>query len=349
MRVVVGISGGVDSAAAAALLVRKGFEVTGVYLRLHKENKGEDRAGHIAEILGIRFLTVSAEKIFNENVLLPFFQAYGRGETPNPCVLCNEKVKFATLFSVSDSLGGGFVASGHYAGIRNVPAGPLLVKALDREKDQSYMLYRVPAGMLSRIVFPLGGMTKSEVREMASTVFPGVFDDIPESSDICFIPEGDLPGIVEARTGPFEPGNIIAVTGEILGRHRGINMFTIGQRKGLSLPNGPWFVVGKKIDTHDLIVGRKDDLVVGKVFCSHPVWHLEPKPGSQLEACRRYRCRADRCVISGITKTSFVCSFPGGTSGIAPGQSLVLYSNDTVFGGGIIEKAEKGGPTQNEE
>lgn len=173
MRVVVGISGGVDSAAAAALLVRKGFEVTGVYLRLHKENKGEDRAGHIAEILGIRFLTVSAEKIFNENVLLPFFQAYGRGETPNPCVLCNEKVKFATLFSVSDSLGGGFVASGHYAGIRNVPAGPLLVKALDREKDQSYMLYRVPAGMLSRIVFPLGGMTRARSGKWPLPSFQG--------------------------------------------------------------------------------------------------------------------------------------------------------------------------------
>ncbi len=348
MRVVIGISGGVDSAVAAALLVRMGFDVTGVHMRLHKAASGAEKATHISRILGIRCIMVNAESLFNKKVLLPFFLAYKRGETPNPCVLCNERVKFPLLFSISDSLGGGYVASGHYALSRNTEAGTLLAKALDRKKDQSYMLYRIPVDMLPRILFPLGSMTKDQVRKEASSFFPGVFDDIPESSDICFVPGGDLAETVEASIGPFRPGNIVTSRGEVLGNHRGINMYTIGQRKGLSLPGGPWFVVGKNVDTHDLVVGKKDELVVEKVYCSHPVWHLEPARGLRLEACRRYRCQSEVCVMEETGNSFFACSFPGGTSGIAPGQSLVLYDNDTVFGGGIIKRTEKGGPTLNE-
>ena len=349
MRFVVGISGGVDSAVAAALLLEEGFDVVGAHLRIHSNPEVEKRIERIAATLGIDCQSLEVEGLFRTKVLLPFFDDYRKGFTPNPCVLCNEGVKFATLLSMARDIGAEIIATGHYAQVFLGPGGPTLARGFDRTKDQSYMLYRIPRRFLGNLRFPLGKMTKRSVEELGERRFPGLFREVAESNDICFIPRGRLAEEVEHAAGPFPPGRIIDLTGRVLGRHEGLNRFTIGQRKGHSLPGGPWFVVEKRISGNELVVGRREDLVVEGLTCSDPVWHGDPVAGLHLEGCYRYRSRPSPCIMEHADARTFYCRFPGGVNGVAPGQSLVLYYNDRVFGGGIIKTAEKGGPSGHEE
>lgn len=349
MKVVVGISGGIDSAVAAALLLDRGFEVVGVHLRIHSSPEVRKRIERIATALGIDCLSLEVGDLFRMKVLLPFFDDHRKGLTPNPCVICNEEVKFASLLSTAREVGAKMIATGHYARIFVDPGGPALGRCFDRDKDQSYMLYRLPPRSLGNILFPLGGMTKGAVRELGERRFPGLFDGVAESNDLCFIPRGELADAVGRAAGPFPSGRVVALNGEVLGMHRGLNRFTVGQRKGHSLSGGPWFVVEKRVNENELVVGRKCDLVVERVTCGDPVWHGEPASVLLLEGCTRYRGRPSPCIMEYADARGFACRFPEGVSGVAPGQSLVLYYNDRVFGGGIIKTAKKGGPSGHEE
>jgi len=350
MKAVVGISGGMDSTAAAAIMLDRGFEVIGVHLRFFCSGEAEKRIERIASELGISILSLDVESLFNCKVRRPFFDDLRKGFTPNPCVICNEQVKFVSLVSVARDLGAELVATGHYARISSgLDESAALLRGVDPEKDQSYMLYRIPVTILEKTCFPLGGITKREVRAFCEERFPGLFEGVGESKDICFIPGRKLEETVELNAGPFIPGRIVTTSGEELGYHRGLYRYTIGQRKGLSLSGGPWFVVGKRMSLNELVVGRQGDLVVEEVFCSDPVWHVEPVAGERLNGCQRYRCRPYPCILEQVDDRSFSCRFTEGVSGVAPGQSLVLYYNDRVYGGGIIERAEKGGPPGHED
>ncbi|HQO82736.1 MAG TPA: tRNA 2-thiouridine(34) synthase MnmA [Synergistales bacterium] len=345
MKAVVGISGGMDSAAAAALMLDRGFEVIGVHLRFRCSREEENRVERITSELGIGLLSLDVESLFNSKVRHPFFDALRKGFTPNPCVICNEQVKFVSLVSAARGLGAELVATGHYARVSLSPdKGTALLRGVDPEKDQSYMLYRIPVSILEKTCFPLGGITKREVRAFCEERFPALFEGVAESSDICFIPGRKLEETIELNAGPFIPGRIVTTSGEELGHHRGLNRYTIGQRKGLSLSGGPWFVVEKRMSLNELVVGRQEDLVVEEVFCTDPVWHLEPATGERLDGCHRYRCRPSPCILEQVNDRYLSCRFPEGVSGVAPGQSLVFYYNDRVYGGAIIERAEKGGP-----
>ncbi|MDO9507792.1 MAG: tRNA 2-thiouridine(34) synthase MnmA [Thermovirgaceae bacterium] len=341
MKVVVGLSGGVDSAVASAILVEEGHEVIGANLRFHREGKTDERSALVAEGLGIRLLVIPAEDDFEKKVLEPFFAAYRDGLTPNPCVICNELVKFATLFSAAEKMGAHAVATGHYARIAPGPGGAeSLFRASDPSKDQSYMLYRILREKFSKLLFPLGCLTKTIVRERSHSLFPGLFKGVPESKDLCFISGSQLGAVIQKNAGPFPGGKIVTVSGECIGCHSGLHRYTIGQRKGLALSGGPWFVSGKDFETSELIVGGKENLRVSKVFCTQAIWHENPVDGTTLSACHRYRSRPSKCVLGGIEETSFSCFLPEGVEGVAPGQSLVLYYNDRVYGGGIIERTE---------
>ena len=348
MKVVVGISGGIDSAVAAALLLGKGFKVVGVHLQIHSSPAVRERIGRITDALKIECQSLEVGDLFERKVLVPFFDDHREGLTPNPCVVCNGEVKFASLLSAARSMGAVMIATGHYARIFMDPGGPALGRCFDRDKDQSYMLYRLRPQSLRNILFPLEGMTKGAVRELGKKRFPGLFDGVAESNDICFIPRGELAEAIEQTAGPFPYGKVVNLSGEVLGMHDGLNRFTIGQRKGHSLSGGPWFVVEKRVKQNELVVGRKSDLVVERVACIDPVWQSEPAPGLHLEGCTRYRGRPSPCILQYADSLGFSCHFPEGVSGVAPGQSLVLYYNDRVFGGGIIKTTEKGGPSGHE-
>lgn len=338
------MSGGLDSSVASALLVEEGHEVIGVYLRLQRYDKGEERAAEAAAGIGIPLIVISAEDAFEKEVMVPFIEAYRSGSTPNPCVLCNERVKFATLISVAGKYGADAVATGHYARTAPGPAGRISIfKGLHSSKDQSYMLYRISGKVLEKMLFPLGGLKKSEVREKGLTFFPGLFEKIPESEDLCFVSRGELGEFIRREAGPFPEGSIVTPSGDHVGSHKGLHRYTIGQRKGLALSGGPWFVCAKNIKTNELIVGKEENIKVSAIKCIRSVWHENPVEGVTLSACHRYRSRPVSCVVDSLAGSSFSCLLHEKIEGVAPGQSLVLYSNDRVYGGGIIERTWRGG------
>lgn len=343
------MSGGLDSSVASAILAAEGHEVIGVYLRLQKDDRGEERAVKTAEKTGFPLVVVPAEELFEKEVVEPFLNAYKSGLTPNPCIICNEKVKFAVLAIVAEKYGAGAVATGHYARIATGPDGrKSIFRGLDPTKDQSYMLYRIPRVMLGKIIFPLGDMGKHEVREKGNSLFPGLFDVVKESEDLCFVSRRELGDFVGEKAGPFPDGRIVSSAGCRIGFHKGLHRYTIGQRKGLSLSGGPWFVNGKNLEENELIVGTEKDARVRVAECGQSVWHQDPVAGVSFSACHRYRSRPVGCVLVGAEGSSFSCSFGENIAGVAPGQSLVLYSNDRVCGGGIIERTWRGGASDDE-
>jgi tRNA-specific 2-thiouridylase len=345
MRVVAGVSGGIDSAVACALLVEQGHEVICLHLSFHGADTGTDRAREVARRLGLTFLEVSVRDEFEKEVLNPFTEEWSKGLTPNPCVICNRRVKFPALVDAASKEGANAVATGHYARTAMGPGGRIsLFRGIDRLKDQSYMLYRLPPETLPALLFPLGEMTKEQVSGKGRTLFPDMFDDLPESEDLCFLPDGELAEYIQGRAGPFPEGDVIDPSGKVAGKHRGLNRYTVGQRKGLGLSGGPWFVTGIDSFSNRIFVGREEDLAADLVKCRDSLWHEKPVPGKTLEACKRYRSRPVECTLVSVEGGSFTCLFPGCISGAAPGQSLVLYSGDRVYGGGIIETALRGGP-----
>ncbi len=348
-QVVVGMSGGVDSAAAAWMLHEEGFRVFGVTLRFYcyARSAGSPRpccsdallrrARTLCAKLGIDHHVVDVEDEFRETVVRDFVDGYRAGRTPNPCVLCNEKVKFPALARAADRIGCGRIATGHYARlVRGAGGAPLIAAAADARKDQSYFLYRVPVSILRRTLFPLGETLKETVKAAAAG-FGIDRGKQRESQDVCFLPDGDLRSFLGERIG-FAAGEIVDREGRVLGRHDGAHLYTIGQRKGLRLAGGvPLYVSAIDARRNRVVLGRRDEIVSAGAVCGS--LRLRSRDvGAGLAAKIRYG-RAPAEVARAVRRGSLLeVTFREPQWAVTPGQSLVLYRGGVVVGGGIIER-----------
>lgn len=341
--VAVAMSGGVDSSMAAALLAEAGHDVFGITMRLGLADIagrpccGEEEAllaRRVCDTLGIRHVVVDIADEFREQVVEPFCDAYAAGLTPNPCVRCNERIKFGVLAERAWRLGAASLATGHYARLECDASGAWLARAADRTKDQSYFLYRVAPETLERLVFPLGELTKAQVRTLAAG------RDLPtatrrDSQEVCFT--GDHTELL-AATHPeaLTPGPIESAGGEVLGTHRGIARYTVGQRKGIGLggPGGPWRVVRIEAARNAVVVAPAGEATTAEVTLAEPVWRLGDGAFRAL-AQVRYRARPVATRVEARPDALSV-RFDEPVAPLAPGQSLVLYEGDRVLGGGIV-------------
>ncbi len=347
--VVVGMSGGVDSAAAAWMLHERGYRVSGVTLRFSCYARSAAsprpccsdallrRARRLCAKLGIDHHVVDVEKEFNETVVRDFLDGYRAGRTPNPCIVCNEKVKFPALVNAADRLGCEWIATGHYARLVSGGRGaPLLAAAIDAKKDQSYFLYRVPVKILRRTLFPLGETLKESVKTASARFGPGN-EGQRESQDVCFLPDGDLRRFLGERIG-FAPGEIVGRDGRVLGRHDGAHLYTIGQRKGLGVAGGiPLYV--SEIDTRGrrVVLGRKEEIFSALALCGN--LRLRSRDLSDGLAAKIRYGRAPAEVARTVRRGPLLeVVFREPQWAVTPGQSLVLYRGGAVVGGGIIEK-----------
>ena len=343
-RIALGMSGGVDSAVSAALLMRAGYEVVGVTCRF-RDNAATERAvadaATVCSQLGIPHAVPTCVDDFERCVVGPFVSSYAAGLTPSPCVGCNARCKMPALLRVADECGCERVATGHYARIACLAdSGRFVVKtALDARKDQSYMLSLLSQEQLARLVLPLGAMTKAEVRVIAADLGLAVAEKA-ESQDNCFI-EGDYRPFLRARGVEDAAGNIVDRAGAVLGRHEGLSNYTVGQRKGIGVAAPePYYVVEKRPSTGELVVGFADDTLIDRVVVGAMNWQAYPTLGDPYDAMvkLRYRSRPCACIIEpeDNQRVSLALRSPQPTT--APGQYAVLYDGDTVLGGGMIEE-----------
>jgi len=338
MKAILGFSGGIDSAMTAHLLREEGYRVLPVTFVFSAEKRREtlSRVKKVARLLRLDApMIVDMTDPFKAKVIDSFLCDYKHGLTPNPCVSCNEQVKFKGLFDMADKLQCETVATGHYARIDGKHRS--LLRGIDPKKDQSYMLYRLHSGLYSKIRFPLGCRTKEEVKTIARKLFPLLNETTVESSDLCFLSKGQLPYFLEQNV-KDGPGGIYSTDGEYLGSHRGLSRYTIGQRQGLGLPDGPWFVTAKDRGANRLIVGRRKDLAVNVIECFDSVFHETLRVGQIVSMRHRYRAPFVNSEILAVSQDKFLLFCLEPAYGVAPGQSVVLYSGERTLGGGIIEK-----------
>lgn len=350
-RVVVAMSGGVDSSVAAGLLQRAGYDVLGVTMRLwtqedaaasrhHKRCcsvEDTDDARAACEVLGIRHYVLNLEREFAENVVDKFVREYTLGRTPNPCLECNDRVKFRPLLEHALALNADFLATGHYARVRRSEDGFELRRAIDPSKDQSYVLYTMGQAELSRTLFPVGEMPKSEIRRLAHEWrLPNA--DKPDSADICFIPSGDYRAFVRERV-PATAGAIVDGAGEQLGEHEGIVNYTIGQRRGLPPRGGgePLFVVDLDAETNTVIAGDNGDLMAEGLIAEDLSFVSGEPPDGEMLAEVRIRYRSEPVPSSvRIEGDRAEVHFEHPQRAVTPGQAAVFYDGDNVIGGGTI-------------
>ncbi len=344
-KVLVAMSGGVDSSVAALLLKNAGYDVTGVTMALgiHREGETTGRftddaiadAAMVCDQLGIPHMTVDFASLMEDKVIARFTSEYMSGRTPNPCVDCNRHLKFGALLKEARKLGFDFLATGHYALIENQQSGWRLLRPVDRKKDQSYFLYPIRLEDLPFILFPLGLMTKEEVRRTAQHAELHTARRL-DSQDICFVPHGDYSRVFSDRNLISEPGDIVDRDGKILGRHRGIIYYTIGQRGGLGISaKAPFYVVAIDALNNKIIVGGKDDVRASGLIAGDLNLMVEPFPG-EAEVKIRYRKKP---VFSSITREGdkLKVMFKDPQDAVTAGQAAVFYTEDTVLGGGVIE------------
>lgn len=342
----VAMSGGVDSSAAAYLTLAAGFRCQGATMRLLRRDDGRDAADAeaVCRRLGIPFMVLELAEAFEEAVIEPFVRDYRAGRTPNPCVVCNRRMKFARLLEAADAAGLASVATGHYA--RTERAGDtgrwLLKKALDAGKDQSYFLYALTQEQLARAFFPLGGMEKRQVRELAERLdFANARRR--DSQDICFIPGGDYGAFIEARDGGACPaGDFLDREGRVVGRHRGAVRYTLGQRKGLGLAMGePVYVCGKDMDANTVTVGPESALYAREALVEDLNWIAVEGLSAPLrvEVKARSRQREQPAWISPEAGGRVRIVFDQPQRAVTPGQAAVFYDGELVVGGGTIAEA----------
>jgi tRNA-specific 2-thiouridylase len=359
-RVVVALSGGVDSAVAAALLVEQGYDVVGVMMRLWSagerplENRccsadAVDDARRVAGLLDIPFYLVNYERQFQTQVVDYFLEEYSRGRTPNPCLACNRFIKFDLLLRHALALDAQYLATGHYCRIEPGPRGPRLLRGVDSKKDQSYMLHVLGQDQLSHILFPLGALTKDQVRSVAAERGLPVAEKA-ESQDLCFAPTGDYREILrESRPEAIVPGPVEDTLGNQVGTHHGLPEYTVGQRHGLGLKNSgrlsagvgnvdPLYVVRLEPERNVLVVGGGEELwrravtVVNPTFVSGEM----PTEGARVTAKVRYRSPESPATLSQLTGDRLVVLFDEAQRAVTPGQAIVFYEDEVVLGGGII-------------
>jgi len=352
-KAVVAMSGGVDSSAAAALLVEEGFEVTGVTLNLFAAEKGKPaccgtaeagaKARAVCDTLGVRHYIKNAVEIFKNSVIDEFIKSYLAGSTPNPCVDCNRAVKFSYLFALAKALGAEYLATGHYARIEKYPGGFRLLRGLDPLKDQSYFLYCLKKAQLPHVLFPLGAMTKKDVRRLAEELrLPTAKEK--ESNDICFVGEGKYDRYLKKSGGiKPRPGRIVDAKGRTLGRHQGFFNYTIGQRRGLGVYGGDrLYVTALRPETDEIVLGTLADACFSAFEVSGMNWLAErPAPGARVDAQIRYRHKPAACLVVASEGASFSGVFTEPQFAPAKGQSVVFYDGDRVLGGGVISKVGK--------
>ena len=344
----IGMSGGVDSSVAALRLLEQGYDCIGVTMRLYDgPEEGSccslqdvEDAKAVCRTLGIPHYTFNFTREFDRDVMAYFASEYEAGRTPNPCIACNMHLKFRALWRRAAELGCDFLATGHYARIAKTPDGPRLRKAADPAKDQTYVLYFLTQEQLSRTLFPLGDLTKAQVREIAEA-HGFVNAKKRDSQDICFIPDGDYGAFLERYTGKhFVPGDFIDRNGKILGRHRGAACYTLGQRKGLGVPaETRLYVTAKDMEQNTVTLGGNDELFTGSLTADHLTLQGKiPPEGLPLTAKVRYSQTEQPCRAFLEGEDLLRVQFESPQRAVTPGQALVLYQGDTVFGGGTIRE-----------
>jgi tRNA-specific 2-thiouridylase len=343
-KVAVAMSGGVDSTVAAALLHEQGYEVIGLWMQVleHKETPSFRDALSSAQSIGIPLFPVDLRSPFQEEVIAYFLQEYRAGRTPNPCVLCNPRIKFGPLMERGVELGAKYFATGHYARTRWDPEKKrnTLLKGIDAEKDQSYFLWGLSQEQLAKCLFPNGKLTKGQVREEArKRGLPATERD--ESQEICFIPHGDYRDFLQKslQGNSATEGEIVDKAGRALGRHEGIFGFTIGQRRGIGVPSRrPYYVLRIDPPTNQVVVGYKEDLLAGGLVAHGMHWVPIPPPTKEFRAVGkiRYRHAGAACQVTPRNETEVVVQFDEPQEAITPGQALVLYQDDCLLGGGWI-------------
>ncbi|MBN2326415.1 MAG: tRNA 2-thiouridine(34) synthase MnmA [Candidatus Omnitrophica bacterium] len=345
-RILLLMSGGVDSSVAAVLLQRRGFEVLGITMNqidslpVHPADGCCSRqairdARAVADKLGVPHCAVNTMKEFDRKVIQPFIKSYKAGLTPNPCVHCNSYVRFEEAFELARERGCGGVATGHYARlVIDAGGAPHLFRAVYREKDQSYFLHGVRRDLLAGIHFPLGEITKDEVRSIAREIGLATAEK-PDSQEICFTAGRTYNEFLADRLDEKE-GPILDRQGNRLGAHRGLSHYTVGQRKGIGLTNGPFYVCRIDPRRNAVIVGRKEDLAVREVRASGARWITPPRFGERVLGQIRSRHTPAPAAVTSLDKFGFAVQFDEPQYGAAPGQALVLSRGDEILGGGMI-------------
>jgi len=353
-KVIVGMSGGVDSSVAALLLMQQGYQVEGLFMKNWDEDDGTEYctakedladASAVCEKLGIKLHSANFAAEYWDNVFEHFLTEYKAGRTPNPDILCNREIKFKAFLEYAIMLGADLIATGHYVRKRQSAAGTFLLKGLDANKDQSYFLCAVNAEQISRTLFPVGELEKQEVRNLAEQ-HGLVTHDKKDSTGICFIGERRFKDFLENYI-PAQPGNIETPEGEILGQHSGLMFHTLGQRQGLGIggrkdmPESPWYVAAKDIKRNVLIVVQGNDhplLFSAGLICARPDWvNSAPEFPLSCTAKIRYRQPDQTCRIEEVDGR-IVVTFEQRQRAVTPGQSIVFYQDDQCLGGAVIEE-----------
>lgn len=350
-KVVVAMSGGVDSSVAAALLKEQGYDVTGMMLRLWSEPGKEDsnrcctpdsmaQARRVAGILDIPFYVIDAKNVFRETVVEYFLEGYARGETPNPCLVCNQKIRWTFLLNHALALGAEFMATGHYVRLRSTVNGQKeLLRAVDHSKDQSYVLHVLKQEQLKHALFPVGDYSKPEIRALAEK-FGLPTASRKDSQDLCFLAGEDYRNFLQRNAAEIlTPGEIVTPDGKIIGAHHGLANYTIGQRKGLNVQSAvPLYVMGKNASKNTLIVGTQEQLGTTNLTARGVNWvgGDVPKEPFYADVKIRYTAKEVKAWVMPLEQNQVQIKFDAPVRDATAGQAAVFYQADVLIGGGII-------------
>lgn len=357
-KVVVGMSGGVDSSVAAYLLKQQGYDVIGVTMQIWQDEdqftqaesggccglSAVDDARRVADRLEIPYYVMNFKREFKKNVMDYFTAEYLKGRTPNPCIACNRYVKWESLLQRSLEIGADYIATGHYARVEQLSNGRYAIRnSVTAAKDQTYALFNLTQKQLSHTLMPVGDYTKDEIRAIAEDIGLMVAHK-KDSQEICFIPDNDYAGFIDRECGEMvpPPGNFVSVDGEILGRHKGITHYTIGQRKGLGISFGyPVFVTEIRPETNEVVLGSDKDVYTNRLYANQLNFMAlsDIEEPVRLKAKIRYSHAGSCCTVRRTGADEICCEFEEPVRAVTPGQAVVLYDGDYVAGGGVITHA----------